>query len=92
MSLSMPGIWTVQELIDQRMRLHAYCDSCNHNEMLDLQALRDKIGPDAPAMAGDLIPKLRCAKCGDKRVSLVYAPDTTPTGKYGTEQAIREGR
>jgi hypothetical protein len=37
--------------------------------------LRDKLGPDAPAMADDLISKLRCAKCGGKAVGLIYAPD-----------------
>ena len=29
-------------------------------------------------MADDLIPKLKCAKCGSKNVGLIYTPDTTP--------------
>jgi hypothetical protein len=69
--------WTVQSLIEGRMMLHAHCHNsrCNHSQRLDLMKLRDKLGPDAPAMADDLIPKLRCAKCGGKEVGLIYAPD-----------------
>lgn len=33
-------------------------------------------------MADDLIPKLKCRKCGGKDVGLIYSPDTTPTGSY----------
>jgi len=29
-------------------------------------------------MADDLIPKLTCAKCGSKKVGLIYTPDTSP--------------
>jgi hypothetical protein len=46
--------------------------------VLDPVKLRDRFGPDAPAMADDLIPKLKCAKCGGKRVGLIYTPDTRP--------------
>jgi hypothetical protein len=69
--------WTVQSLIDGKMMLHAYCHAprCRHSQKLDLAKLRDKLGPDAPAMAADLIPRLRCAKCGGKEVGLIYAPD-----------------
>ncbi|MGX9576283.1 hypothetical protein [Mesorhizobium sp. f-mel] len=41
---------------------------------------RDRYGPDAAAMADDIIPKLRCARCRGKAVGLIYTPDTTPTG------------
>ena len=68
--------WTVQELIDDPQELHAYCHNprCHHKSQLDLLALRDKLGPDAPAMADDLIPKMRCAKCGGKEIGLTYSP------------------
>jgi hypothetical protein len=33
-------------------------------------------------MADDLIPKLKCAKCGGKKVGLIYTPDTIPNA-YG---------
>jgi hypothetical protein len=52
----------------------------NHSQMLDLVKLR--FGPDAPAMANDLIPKPKCAKCGGKKVGLIYTPDTSPKA-YG---------
>ena len=68
--------WTVQTLIDGDMHIKAYCHNsrCHHRQSLDLAKLRDKLGPDAPAMAGDLIPKLKCAKCGGKKVGLIYSP------------------
>ncbi|MCP9234225.1 hypothetical protein NMG46_29210 [Mesorhizobium sp. LMG 17147] len=47
-----------------------------------LAKLKAKLGPDAPAMADDLIPKLKCAKCGGKRVGMIYTPDTSPSA-YG---------
>ena len=76
--------WTFQSLIDAKMTVMAQCHRapCNHNQVLDLVKLRDRFGPDAPAMADDLIPKLRCAKCGGKKVGLIYTPDTTPNA-YG---------
>jgi hypothetical protein len=43
--------------------------------VLDLAKLRDRFGPDAPAMVR---PKLKCTKCGGKAVGLIYTPDTSP--------------
>lgn len=70
--------WTVQSLIDGGMKLHAYCHepTCRHNQTLDLLKLRDKLGPDAEAMADDLLPKLRCSKCGGRKIGLIYSPET----------------
>jgi hypothetical protein len=56
--------------------------------VLDLVKLRDRFGPDAPAMADNLIRKLKCAKCGGKRVSLIYTPDTSPNA-YGKAKGGR---
>ncbi|WP_292427465.1 hypothetical protein [Mesorhizobium sp.] len=58
--------WTLQSLIDGKMRLVAFCHNpkCRHNQALDLEALKAMLGPDAPAMSDDLIPKLKCARCG----------------------------
>lgn len=74
--------WTPQTLIDSKMRLTAFCHNpkCHHNQVLDLGELKAKLGPDAPAMSADLIPKLKCARCGGKAVGLTYTPDTKPTG------------
>lgn len=69
--------WTIQSLIDGNMTLRAYCHdpACAHSQRLDLMKLRDRLGPDAPAMAVDLEPRLRCSKCGGRKVGLRYAPD-----------------
>ncbi|WP_143749654.1 MULTISPECIES: hypothetical protein [unclassified Mesorhizobium] len=32
----------------------------------------------APAMEWDLKPKMKCAVCGGKRITLAYSPDTRP--------------
>lgn len=34
---------------------------------LRLAKLRDRFGHDAPAMADDLTPRMKCAKCGSKK-------------------------
>ena len=70
--------WTVQTLIDGNMHIEAYCHNprCHHHQALDLIKLRDKLGPDAAAMADDVVPKLKCAKCGGKKVGLIYSPKT----------------
>ena len=76
--------WTFQELIDARMTVTAFCNNpaCLHKQVLDLVKLRDRLGPDAPAMEWDITPKLRCKKCNGNDVGLVYTPNTSPTG-YG---------
>lgn len=76
-------VWTVQALIDDRMTLHASCNVCHHNRRLDLVVLRERLGPDAPAMARDLIPRLRCDACGRRDVTLTYVPDSRTAGDLG---------
>lgn len=70
--------WTVQSLIDRKMTVTAYCHAvqCGHHHVLDLEKLRERLGPDGPAMADDLEPKLVCSKCGGKKLGLIYAPDS----------------
>ena len=85
--------WTVQKLIDDRMTLHASCNACHHNRQLDLSVLRERLGPDAPAMAPDLIPRLRCDGCGGRDVTLTYSPNTTPSGDIGASyRRAKDGR
>jgi hypothetical protein len=76
--------WTIQTLIDEDMTVTAYCHatSCNHHQALDLVKLRARLGPDTPAMHDDLVSKLRCAKCGGKKVGLIYTPPTKPGDPY----------
>ena len=54
--------WTFQGLIDDKMSVTAYCHNpaCHHKQELALAKLRDRFGPDAPAMEWDIRPKLRC--------------------------------
>ena len=67
---------TLQESIDEGLRISAWCHGrgCNHHSDLDLAALRDRLGPDHGAMHDDLAPKLRCKKCGGKAIGLIVAP------------------
>jgi len=69
--------WTVQALIDASMTLTACCRN-NHHKVLDLETLREKLGPDAPAMAADLTPRLMCRRCGEKATGITYSPDARP--------------
>ena len=74
-----PMAWTLQTLIDERMTVTAYCHNsrCHHNQPLRLEALLDRLGPDMPAMADDLIPKLKCGRCHGKKIGLIYSPAQT---------------
>lgn len=88
--------WTLQSLIDGKMRLVAFCHNskCHHNQALDLEAIKAKLGPDAPAMSDDLIPKLKCARCGGKQVGLTYTPDYDELKRADVSayRKAREGR
>ncbi|RWE30046.1 hypothetical protein EN844_09070 [Mesorhizobium sp. M3A.F.Ca.ET.201.01.1.1] len=68
---------TLQKLIDGRS-ITAGCLDCHRHQKFDLPALRDSLGPGAPAMEWDIRPKMKCAICGGKRVTLSYTPDTSP--------------
>ncbi|WP_176479271.1 hypothetical protein [Mesorhizobium sp. WSM3860] len=70
--------WTLQELIDAGMSVTAVCLDCHRHQALDLPALRDRFGANAPAMEWDLRPRMKCAICGGRRVTLTYSPDTSP--------------
>lgn len=87
---------TIQKLIDSGMTLTAYCHDprCNHHAVLDLHKLRDRLGPDAPCMHDDIVPKLRCQKCGSKKVGIILAPQEGRAGVWdGTKpDAYPEGR
>jgi hypothetical protein len=68
--------WTVQLLIDCEIAVTVRC-VCQNAQQLNLATLKDKLGPDAQVMHGDLAPKLHCLKCGNRNVSLHYAPKAT---------------
>lgn len=65
--------WTVQLLIDCDIAVTVRC-TCQNVLQLNLATLKDKLGPDAQVMHGDLAPRLHCMKCGSRKVSLHYAP------------------
>lgn len=68
---------TIQSLIDEGITLSAYCHrpACAHSQDLDLRKLRERLGPDHGAMHDDLVPKMRCSKCGSKEVGLIHNPN-----------------
>ena len=72
---SFPG--ACQSLIDERMKVTAFCldDACRNVRVLPLEELRDRFGPDAPAMLDDILPLLRCDAGGGKNVDLTCVPD-----------------
>ncbi|MDQ0349714.1 hypothetical protein J2S76_004165 [Ancylobacter vacuolatus] len=53
--------------------------ACRHHRELDLPALAARLGPDHGALHADLVPRLRCAECGSKRIALTMLPPDVPT-------------
>lgn len=74
--------YTIQDKIDGGYNLHAYCHNpkCQHHQRLDLEKLKAKLGPDHSTMRDDLVPKLKCSKCGGKDIGLILSPDTGTRG------------
>jgi hypothetical protein len=67
---------TLQEAIDEGLRIDAWCHArgCHHHSEIDLVALAARLGPEHGSMHDDLVPKLRCTKCGGKAVGLIVSP------------------
>lgn len=85
---------TIQDMIDRRERLFAHCEggnNCFHSQQLDLEALKAKLGPDHGAMHDDLVPLLRCKKCGSKKVGITVHPDTSPKNNLASPYAKAKG-
>ena len=74
--------WTFAKLIADDMTVMAHCQNsrCSHRQVLDIKALAERFGPDAPAMHDDLAPKLKCTKCGGKQIGLTYTPKVAAGG------------
>lgn len=89
----MPG-WTVQSLITAKMTVRAHCQRslCNHHQQLDLDMLKARLGPDAPAMTDDLKPRLKCSKCGSKAIGLIYSPAVTAGALGNPYLKAKDGR
>jgi len=73
---------TIQDVIDEGETITAYCHAylCNNKSVLDMLALRDRFGPDHGAMHDDLVPKLRCTKCGGRKVGVICTPGSKEYG------------
>jgi hypothetical protein len=76
------GNKTIQDVIESGETITAYCHAslCNHSAVLDMLALRDRFGPDHGAMHDDLVPLLKCAKCGSKKVGIICTPGSKQYG------------
>ncbi|MCB1463215.1 MAG: hypothetical protein KDJ90_12510 [Nitratireductor sp.] len=87
--LHLKSTGTLGELIDADYGVIAYCDvhdrrfgRCGHSAWLDVEALAVRFGRDHGALASDLVPKLRCRKCGRKEASLrLHPPNAWSRGR-----------
>lgn len=66
-------VWTFASLLDGHMQVTAHCEDCHFTKEVDLVGLRDRLGPDRPAMAADMKKLLHCPKCRGKRTSFIYS-------------------
>lgn len=87
---------TIQGVIEHGFVTTAYCHNsrCRHHAELDWLALRDKLGPDHSSMHDDIVPKLKCSKCGGKALGLIMSPDPTKTvgmASYGSSHEKAKG-
>lgn len=71
---------TIQGAIDLGETIRAHCNTCQHHAVLDLIALRDRLGPDHGALHRDLAPLLRCSACGGKSIALTMTPGSNEYG------------
>jgi len=76
---------TVQAMIDEGMQLWAFCHAhgCFNRHRFDLDALRARIGPQASTMARELVPRLRCSRCGTKNASITCIPRSWNSSPHG---------
>lgn len=56
---------TLAEAVDL-IEFGASCNTCNETRRIDLARLRDQLGPHV--LVGEIRPRLRCRKCGTRRV------------------------
>ena len=71
---------TLGRLRDGGYGIAVYCEDkeCRHSSDLDLGAAIARLGPDFVALGNPppILSKLRCSKCGGKRLSLrISAPN-----------------
>jgi hypothetical protein len=69
------SIGTIRELIDHDYSLTAWCSACQHSHIFDLQKLGERLGFDHATIHDDLTPKLKCSKCGSRKVGIILTYD-----------------
>lgn len=70
---------TLGECIALGYGIRSTCLACWHHRELALPALAERLGWDHGALHEDLVPRLRCAACGSKRIVLTALPPDAPT-------------
>lgn len=80
---------TIQDMIDGGYSITAYCHNtrCGHHAVIDLRMTRERLGPDHGAMHDDLVPKLRCARCGGEQIGLIVTPGSKEHGVNAYQKA-----
>lgn len=68
---------TIQDLIDTNHKLWSHCESCGRHHLWDLNVLGRKLGFDHSYLHPDIVPKLKCGKCGSKGISITISPPTS---------------
>lgn len=76
------GANTIGDLIEGSYTLTAWCRRCKYKTELDLDLLRDRLGPGHSTLNADLAPKLRCSRCGARGPSSTLTPPYTFRGEY----------
>ncbi|OJU12771.1 MAG: hypothetical protein BGN85_08910 [Alphaproteobacteria bacterium 64-11] len=72
---------TIQWEIDNGYQIGAHCGNpdCRHYGLLDLHKLGRRLGYDHSAMRDELVPHLRCPRCGSKDIAItISAVNTGP--------------
>lgn len=79
---------TIQTFIDSGDKLRVYCHNplCSHHVELDMLMMCDRLGPDHGAMHDDLVTKLKCSKCGSRKVGFIRSPGTKEYSAPGHNQ------
>lgn len=64
---------TIEHFIASGDHMEAWCHNraCGHHQVLDMLKLRERLGPDHGALHDDIVPLLRCSKCGGKTIGLL---------------------
>jgi hypothetical protein len=86
---------TIQHFIDSGDRSEAWCHNpkCGHHAFLDMEKLRDKLGPDHGALYTDLAHMLRCSKCGGKEVGMLrHASGSSKIGMDGAYNYLKSSK